>query len=78
MNKLNEFFNLQMKNLMITQQILIIQTVKLFHHIILIKSYCMNLKIIIKTVFDEHSNYKHQIKNTSYKIHYFMYQIITS
>ena len=78
MNKFNKFFNLQMKIYIITWKIFTIDCADLFCHIVLIKSYCINLKIIIKTVFEKHSNDWYQIKNASQKMCYLIYQIIES
>ena len=73
MNRLNEFFNLQMKTLMMTWRISIINIVELFYCTALIMSYCNDLKIIIKAAFDEHNNDKHQIKNTSWEVCHLTY-----
>src|SRR5438034_7505166 len=78
MNRLNEFFNLQMKTLMMTQKISIISTAELFYHITLITSYYNDLKIIIKAAFNEHNNDKHQIKNASQEVCHLTYQIAVS
>ena len=73
MNKLNEFFNLQIKILIIIQRISIINITELFHHIILIMSYYNDLKIIIEAAFNEHNNDRHQIKNASQEVHHLTY-----
>src|SRR5216117_3866587 len=78
MNRLNEFFNLQMKILMMIQRISIIKIAELFHHITLIVSYYNDLKIVMKAAFDEHTNDKHHIKNASQEMHHLTYQIAKS
>src|SRR5437773_296882 len=78
MNRLNEFFNLQMKTLMMTQRISTIKIAELFHHIILTVSYCNDLKIAMKAAFDEHTNDRHHIKNASQEMHHLAYQIAKS
>src|SRR5215471_1585281 len=78
MNRLNEFFNLQMKTLMTTQRTSTIETAKLFCHTALITSYCANLKDAIEAAFGEHVNNRHQIKDTSQKVCYLAYQIVRS
>src|SRR5438034_11533560 len=78
MNRLNEFFNFQMKTLMTTQKISIIKIAELFHHIILITSYYNDLKIVMKAAYDEHSNDRYHIKNASQEMHHLTYQIAKS
>ena len=56
MNKLNEFFNLQMKILMIIWRTFIIDCADLFYCTVLIESYCTDLKTIMKTAFEKHNN----------------------
>ena len=67
-----------MKTFMITQKIFTIDCADLFCHIILIRSYCINLKIIMKAAFKKHSNDQHQIKNASQEMYYLTYQITES
>ena len=78
MNKLNEFLNLEMKILMITQKTSIIDISELFHHTALTENYCMKLKVMIETVFEENNNTRYQIKNASIKVHHLTYQIAKS
>ena len=51
MNRLNEFFNLQMKTLMITWRTSTIDCADLFHHTALSESYCTDLKVVMKAAF---------------------------
>ena len=59
MDRLNKFFNLKIKVLIVTQKILIINTTKLFYYTALISSYYTNLKVAIKAAFSEYSNSKY-------------------
>ena len=78
MNRLNKFFNLQMKNIIVMQRLLTIACTKLFHHTTLTRSYYIDFKVIMKAIFDKHTNSRHQIKDASQKVYYLAYQIAIS
>jgi hypothetical protein len=78
MDRLNEFFNLQMKNLMATRRTSTIDTTELFHRTAITASYCNDLKLAIEAAFGEYSNGRHQIKDASREVRYLAYQIAAS
>lgn len=78
MDRLNEFFNLQMKVLMATRRTSTIDAIALFHRTALTASYCTDLKVAIEDTFGEYSNARHQIKDASREVRYLAYQIATS
>ena len=75
MDRLNEFFNLQMKELMATRRTSTIDTTELFCRTALTASYCTDLKVAIEAAFGEYTNARHQIKDASREVRYLAYQI---
>jgi hypothetical protein len=78
MDRLNEFFNLQMKILMATRRASTIDTTELFRRTALTASYCNDLKVAIEAAFGEYSNGRHQIKDASREVRHLAYQIAAS
>jgi hypothetical protein len=78
MDRLNEFFNLEMKVLMATRRTSTIDTAELFHRTALTASYCTDLKVATEAAFGEYSNGRHQIKDASREVRYLAYQIAAS
>jgi len=72
-DRLNEFFNLQMKVLMVIRRTSIIDTAELFRGTALTASYYTDLKVVIEAVFGEYSNARHQIKDVSREVRYLAY-----
>jgi hypothetical protein len=78
MDRLNEFFNLEMKTLMATRRTSTIDTAELFRRTALTASYCTDLKTAIEAEFGEYSNGRHQIKDASQEVRHLAYQIAVS
>jgi len=78
MDRLNEFFNLQMKELMATRRTSTIDITDLFRRTALTASYCTDLKVVLEAVFGEYTNARHQIKDASREVRYLAYQIASS
>ena len=78
MDRLNEFFNLQMKELMATRRTSTIDITDLFRRTALTASYCTDLKVAIEAAFSEYTNARHQIKDASREVRYLAYQIAVS
>ncbi len=78
MDRLNEFFNLQMKVLMATRRTSTLDTTELFRRTALTASYCTDLKVAIEATFGEYSNGRHQIKDASREVRHLAYQIAAS
>ena len=78
MDRLNEFFNLQMKVLMTTRRTSTIDVTELFRRTALTASYCNDLKVAIEAALGEYSNGRHQIKDASREVRNLAYQIATS
>ena len=78
MDRLNEFFNLQMKDLMVTRRSSTIDTAELFRRTALTASYCTDLKVAIEAALGEHSNGRHQIKDASREVRHLAHQIAVS
>jgi hypothetical protein len=78
MDRLNEFFNLQMKTLMATRRTSTIDCAELFRRTALTGSYCTDLKTAMEAAFGEHSNGRHQIKDASQEVRHLAYQIAES
>ena len=74
MDRLNEFFNLQIKELMATWTSTIDAT-DLFRCTALTASYCTNLEVAIEAAFGEYNNARHQIKDASRGVRYLADQI---
>lgn len=77
-DRLNEFFNLQMKTLMATRRTSTIDCAELFRRTALTGSYCTSLKIAIEATFGEYSNGRHQAKDASREVRHLAYQIAKS
>jgi hypothetical protein len=78
MDRLNEFFNLQMKQIMAARRTSTIECAELFRRTALTGSYSADLKFAIETVFGEHSNSRHQIKDASREVRHLACQIAVS
>jgi hypothetical protein len=78
MDRLNEFFNLQMKTLMATRRTSSIDVVTLFRTTALTASYCTDLKESIEQAFGEYSNSLHTTKNVSDDVRNLAFQIYNS
>jgi hypothetical protein len=78
MDRLNEFFNLHMKNIMVTQQTSTLDIHDLFRHTALTASYCTDLKIEIEAAFGQYSNSKHHIKDASLEVRNLAFDIAKS
>jgi hypothetical protein len=78
MDRLNEFFNLEMKVLMATRRMSTIGIAELFRRTALTASYCTDLKVAIEATFGEYSNARHQVKDASREVRQLAYQIAAS
>ena len=78
MDRLNEFFNLQMKELMATRRTSTIDTTELFRRTALTASYCTDLKVAMEAALGVHSNGRHQIKDASPEVRHLAYEIAAS
>jgi hypothetical protein len=78
MDRLNEFFNLEMKTLMATRRTSTVDTAELFRRTALTASYCNDLKVAIEAALGEYSNSRHQIKDASREVRHLAYQIAAS
>ncbi|RJE22629.1 hypothetical protein PHISCL_05052 [Aspergillus sclerotialis] len=78
MDRLNEFFNLQMKTLMATRHTSSIDVATLFRTTALTASYCTDLKESIEQAFGEHTNSAHTEKDVSDDVRNLAFQIYCS
>lgn len=78
MDRLNEFFNLQMKTLMSTRRTSSIDTATLFRNTALTASYCTDLKESIERAFGEHTKSAHTAKDVSDDVRNLAFQIYNS
>lgn len=78
MDRLNEFFNLQMKTLMATRRTSSIDVATLFRTTALTASYCTDLKESIEQAFGEHTNSTHTAKDVSDDVRNLAFQIYSS
>ena len=78
MDRLNEFFNLQMKNLMATRRTSTIDVATLFRHTALTASYSTDLKEVIEQAFGEYTNARHQEKDASNDVRNLAFEIYRS
>jgi hypothetical protein len=78
MDRLNEFFNLQMKILMATRRTSTIDCAELFRRTALTGSYCTDLKVAMEATFGEYSNGRHHAKDASREVRHLAYQIAKS
>lgn len=76
MDRLNEFFNLQMKTL--TRRTSSIDVATLFRTTALTASYCTDLKESIEQAFGEHTNSTHTVKDVSDDVRNLAFQIYSS
>jgi hypothetical protein len=75
MDRLNEFFNLHMKNLMATRRTSTQTPDALFRRVALTASYCSDLKSELENSFGEYSNGRHQIKDASEDVYRLAYEL---
>lgn len=75
MDRLNEFFNLQMKTIMATRRSSNQKPDDLFRRVALTASYCTNLKSVLESSFGEYSNGRHQIKDASEDVYRLAYEL---
>lgn len=78
MDRLNEFFNLQMKNLMATRRTSTQLPQDLFDRVAMTASYCTDLKSAMDRLTGSFSNGRHQPKDASedvYRLAYELYKI---
>jgi hypothetical protein len=68
MDRLNEFFNLHMKTLMVARKTSTINVVELFRKAALTASYNTDLKEAIEAAFGEHTNNRHQVKDATVEV----------
>jgi hypothetical protein len=78
MDRLNEFFNLQMKTLMSTRRTSSIDAATLFRNTALTASYCTDLKESIECAFGEHTKSTHTAKDVSDDVRNLAFQIYSS
>ncbi len=78
MDRLNEFFNLQMKDLMTTRRTSTVDAAELFRRTALTASYCGDLKAVIEATLGEHTNGRHQTKDASREVRNLAYEIAAS
>ena len=77
-DRLNEFFNLQMKTLMATRRTSTLDITTMFRRTALTASYCTDLKELLEATFGEYSNGRHQNKDASQDVRHLAYQISKS
>jgi hypothetical protein len=77
-DRLNEFFNLQMKTLMATRRTSTLEVTPMFQQMALTASYCTELKAKLEAEFGEYSNGRHQIKDASMDIRNLAHEIARS
>lgn len=75
MDRLNEFFNLQMKTLMTTRRSSNQTPHALFRRVALTASYCTDLQAGLEKTFGEYSNGRHQTKDASDDVHRLAYEL---
>ena len=78
MDRLNEFFNLQMKTLMSTRRTSSIEVATLFRTTALTASYCIDLRESIEGAFGERTNSAHTTKDVSDDVRNLGFQIYSS
>jgi hypothetical protein len=78
MDRLNEFFNLQMKNIMATRRSSTQNLIDLFRRVALTASYCSELKSGLEMSFDGRSNGRHQVKDASEDVYRLAYHLSAS
>lgn len=74
-DRLNEFFNLQMKTLMATRRTSTLDITTMFHRTALTASYSTILKESLEAVFGEHTNPRHQPKNVTDEVRNLAYHV---
>ena len=77
-DRLNEFFNLQMKTLMATRRTSTLEVTPMFQQMALTASYCTELKARLEAEFGEYSNGRHQIKDASMDVRNLAHEISRS
>jgi hypothetical protein len=77
-DRLNEFFNLQMKILMATRRTSTLDVTPMFQRMALTASYCTELKAMLEAEFGEYSNGRHQVKDASMDVRNLAHEIAQS
>jgi hypothetical protein len=77
-DRLNEFFNLQMKILMATRRTSSLDVTPMFQRMALTASYCTELKTSLESEFGEYSNGRHQMKDISMDVRNLAHEIARS
>lgn len=77
-NRLNEFFNLQMKILMATRCTSILDVTPMFQRIALTASYYTESKARLGAEFSKYSNGRHQVKDASMDVRNLVHEIARS
>ena len=77
-DRLNEFFNLQMKTLMATRRTSTLEVTPMFQRMALTASYCTELKAKLEAEFGEYSNGRHQVKDASMDVRNLAHEIAQS
>lgn len=75
MDRLNEFFNLQMKTLMATRRTSTQSPDALFRRVALTASYCLDLKSELDRLTGSFTNGRHQIKDASEDVYRLAYEL---
>lgn len=78
MDRLNEFLNLHLKNLMLARRTSSIDVHTLFQQTALSASYCTELIQAMESVFGETPNNRHQDKDASQDVRHLAFQLSTS
>lgn len=74
-DRLNEFFNLQMKTIMATRRTSTLDVTSLFQRTALSASYCTDLQQAIESAFGEYSNANHTNKDARYEVQSLAYTL---
>jgi hypothetical protein len=77
-DRLNEFFNLDMKTMLATRRTSTLNVTALFQSTALTASYCVDLRTHIEAAFGEYTNGRHQAKNASEDVRNLAFEINTS
>jgi hypothetical protein len=75
MDRLNEFFNLQMKTIMVARRSSTQQIHDLFRRLAMTAGYCSNLNSELEASFGEYSNRRHQVKDASEDVYRLAYEL---
>jgi hypothetical protein len=78
MDRLNEFFNLEMREIMATRRSSTQDLIDLFHRVALTASYCSELKSALEMSFGGCSNGRHQVKDASEDVYRLAFHLSAS